>query len=127
MNSTTLKAMSKVELEKYLKFNGIKAKTNSASAMREAVLEARERIAHIEVLGVSVDIPIKHFRSKGIQEMWSKCEKDEDFDAFVQAVLNDDDKYAELLDACRDDDGELDVDAYSFAIASIFTSDELKN
>lgn len=126
MNKKALDAMTKAELEEYIRLIGIKTKAKSASEMRKTIEERRERVAHLTIMGVDVDIPVKHFRSQKVTEMWQKANNDADYDNLIAYIVGDE-KHDELIEACTDDTGELDVDAYSFVAASIFSSEELKN
>lgn len=126
MNSDYMAKMSAEELDELARFMGVSVvAAKSAESKARMIEERRSRVARVGVLGIEFEIPMKRVRDKRVSDLL-----DEKTDAATEEavrLLVGDGKFDELVAACTDDDGTVDVDAMGYAIAKIVCSDELKN
>lgn len=126
MNSDYMAKMSAEEMDELARFMGVSVvAAKSAESKARMIEERRSRVARVGVLGIEFEIPMKRVRDKRVSDLL-----DEKTDAATEEavrLLVGDGKFDELVAACTDDDGTVDVDAMGYAIAKIVCSDELKN
>ena len=120
--------MSKSELDEYANVIGIDVTGKKTVAQKVASIEsARERVADIDVLGMSVAIPIKRMHDKRVSDLvGKKLMSDDDATELMRLMLGDD-QMDSLVARATDDDGTVDIDAMGLAIARITSAEELKN
>lgn len=127
MNKEAMQNMTVRELEDYANSLGFTLKAATDKADKIDLLERkRARAATVSVLGLELSIEVKRFRSSKFADVINDRDRTAAklCDAF--AGLLGEEQYAKLIDACTEDDGEVDEDALAFAFATIIKSDELK-
>lgn len=127
MNKEAMQNMTVRELEDYANSLGFTLKAATDKADKIDLLERkRARAATVSVLGMELSIEVKRFRSSKFADVINDRDRTAAklCDAF--AGLLGEEQYAKLIDACTEDDGEVDEDALAFAFATIIKSDELK-
>lgn len=128
MKHEVLVALDTAELKEYARRLGIKVPNGmTKAAIVEMVEERRERSAEIEVLGVTVSVPIKRLHDKRVTDVLNSRDLTEEQLVEVFDSLVGDEKAKEIVDACTDEDGTLDVDAYAMCINHVIYNDKLKN
>lgn len=126
MNSDYMAKMSAEELDELARYMGVSiVAAKSAESKARMIQEKRSRVARVGVLGIEFEIPMKRVRDKRVSDLLEK-KTDASTEEAVRLLVGDD-KFAELVGACTDEDGTVDVDAMGYAIAKIMCSDELKN
>lgn len=130
MKPEYLKQMSREELDQYAAIaNYDLGKARSVDAKVSAIQEAREHVATVKVLGgLEVSIPIRRMHDKRLSDLLGRRGKlsDEDIEKLFVGLVGDDQAKA-IEERCTDDDGTVDVDAYSLAIAQVLGSQSAKN
>lgn len=128
MRHEALMAMSETELDGYARVIGIDVTGKKTVEKKVEEIEARrERTAEIDVLGVTLTVPIKRMRDKRVSDIMAKrVMSDADANKLLDLVLGKE-QINKLVQQATDSDGTVDIDALGFAIASIVTSDSLKN
>lgn len=130
MRPEYLKQMSREELDQYAAIaNYDLGKARSVDAKVSAIQEAREHVATVRVLGgLEVSIPIRRMHDKRLSDLLGKRGKlsDEDIETLFVGLVGDDQAKA-IEERCTDDDGIVDVDAYSLAIAQVLRAQSAKN
>lgn len=128
MNKAYLERMNGSELDDYANVLGIDTtKLKTERAKINLIEKRRERVGTIDVLGVEISIPIKRLHDKKLVERAPKDDAtDEEMLLFLQDLLGPE-QLEKLEEACTDEDGTVDIDAFSYAVAKIITSSELKN
>lgn len=127
MRHEVLMGMSKSELDDYAKVIGLDVTAKKTIALKvDAIETRRERVADIEVLGLTLSIPVKRMHDKRVTDICSKPLTDELATELLGLLLGDEQE-AKLIEAATDEDGTVDVEAMGLAIASITQSEELKN
>ena len=128
MRREVLMEMSKSELDEYAKVIGVDVTGKKTVTQKVASIEsARERVADIDVLGMSVAIPIKRMHDKRVSDLVAKKLMSDDDATELMSLLLGDDQMDSLIARATDDDGTVDVDAMGLAIARILGAEELKN
>lgn len=128
MRREVLMEMSKSELDEYAKVIGVDVTGKKTVTQKVASIEsARERVADIDVLGMSVAIPIKRMHDKRVSDLVAKKLMSDDDATELMSLLLGDDQMDSLVARATDDDGTVDVDAMGLAIARILGAEELKN
>lgn len=119
--------MSKTDLDDYAKAINLDISGKKTIEKKvDAILERKERTAEIDVLGITLLIPIKRARDKRVTDILAKTLTDESVSKLLMLLLGKDQMDA-LTEAATDDDGLIDVDALGLATAKIITSPDLKN
>jgi len=120
--------MSKSELDEYATALGIDTSGQKTIATKVDLIEKkRGKTADIDVLGMTVTIPIKRLHDKRVSDLVAKRPMtDADAEALLFLLLGDDQVQA-LYNRVTDDDGTIDVDALGLSMARIMESDDLKN
>lgn len=128
MRHEALMAMSETELDGYARVIGIDVTGKKTVEKKVEEIEARrERIAEIDVLGVTLAVPIKRMRDKRVADIMAKrAMSDADANKLLDLVLGKE-QVKKLVQQATDSDGTVDTDAIGFALVSVITSDELKN
>lgn len=128
MRKEVLETLSASELEGYAAVIGVdvsNVKTKKARIAR--IVEARERAADINALGMTLTVPIKRLHDKRVTDRLNGgVVGDEELMEIMAAILGED-QLAAIEAHCTDEDGTVDVDAYGVILAAVINSDELKN
>ena len=128
MNNEYLARMSAKELDEYGATLGIVMKSaKSKSDKLELIGQKRERCATVRALGIDFEIPIKRAHDKRVNDLLSKDGRTDTEAEEAMRLLLGDEQLNELVCACTDEDGSIDVDAMGLAYVKILSSDELKN
>lgn len=126
MRAENMALMDADELDDYARILGFSAKAARTPEEKAALIERkRGRTAVVEALGIEFEIQVKRARDKRVAD--AVAAGDDESCVLALSILLGDEQYAELLDACTDEDGTVDVDALGLAYARIVTSEELKN
>lgn len=128
MRKEFLMEMSGSELDGYAKVLGLDTTKAKAKARKiDIICSARERTAEIDVLGLTLSVPIKRLHDKRITD---KLNAEQLNDAQLESLMCDilGKEQLELLQShCTDEDGTIDVDAMAYAFNVILTSSAVKN
>lgn len=128
MRKEVLETLSASELKRYAAVIGVdvsNVKTKKARIAR--IVEARERTADINALGMTLTVPIKRLHDKRVTDRLNGgVVGDEELMEIMAAILGED-QLAAIEAHCTDEDGTVDVDAYGVILAAVINSDELKN
>lgn len=128
MRKEVLETLSASELEGYAAVIGVdvsNVKTKKARIAR--IVEARERTADVNALGMTLTVPIKRLHDKRVTDRLNGgVVGDEELMEIMAAILGED-QLAAIEAHCTDEDGTVDVDAYGVILAAVINSDELKN
>lgn len=128
MRKETLESLSAADLDLYARAIGCDVSKAKTKAQKVAAIEKRhERTADVEVLGVTVTIPIKRVYSKQMDELLMEIRKDGNGVYKALETLLGDEQYQTVVDAATDEDGTVDAVAIGFALDRLMRSDELKN
>ncbi|MDD6565956.1 MAG: hypothetical protein PUF11_04105 [Parafannyhessea umbonata] len=129
MKPEYLRQMSREELDQYASIAGYDlGKARSVDAKVSAIQEAREHVAAVKVLGgLEIEIPISRMHDKRLSDLLAKQDKtDDDVERLFVGLVGEDQAKA-VEERCTDDDGAIDVDAYSLAIAQVLHARAAKN
>lgn len=128
MRKEVLETLSASELEGYAAVIGVDVSNVKTKKARIAkIVEARERTADINALGMTLTVPIKKLHDKRVTDRLNGgIVGDEELMEIMAAILGED-QLAKIEEHCTDDDGTVDVDAYGVILAAVINSDELKN
>lgn len=128
MKHEVLMGMSKNELDEYAKIIGLDVSGKKTVAQKvEAIEKRRERTVEVDVLGLTLTIPIKRMRDKRVTDLVDKRPmSDEDATELLSLIVGDA-QMTLLVENVTDEDGTVDVDAMGLAMARILGSDDLKN
>lgn len=128
MKQAAMMEMSSEDIDLYAKVIGTDTTTlKTKKAKVEKVLEHRERRADIDLLGITVAVPIKNLHDKRVSDLVnSPTRSDASLEKAMTLILGDE-QMDRLMAAATDDDGLVDNDALGFAFTKLITSDELKN
>lgn len=128
MRKEVLETLSAEELEGYAAVIGVDVSNVKTKKARIAkIVEARERTADINALGMTLTVPIKKLHDKRVTDRLNGgIVGDEELMEIMAAILGED-QLAKIEAHCTDDDGTVDVDAYGVILAAVVNSDELKN
>ena len=128
MNRECMERMSASELDEYAKSCGIEVShARDKKDKLRIISERRERVASVRALGIDFEIPVKRVHDKRLTDLLGKQDMtDEDMTEAMGMMLGRE-QFDELVAACTDDDGTVDVNAMGVAYVRIVTSSELKN
>lgn len=128
MKHDVLVAMTDRELEDYARCCGIDIAGAGGRDEKVAAIErGRQRVASLRVLGLDLEIPVRKLRDKNLNDLLKRRSiTDEQADALMLQLLGEE-QSAKLMERVTDEDGVVDVDAYSMVIARILTDGDLKN
>lgn len=128
MRKEVLETLSASELEGYAAVIGVDVSNVKTKKARIAkIVEARERTADINALGMTLTVPIKRLHDKRVTDRLNGgVVGDEELMEIMAAILGED-QLAKIEAHCTDEDGTVDVDAYGVILAAVINSDELKN
>lgn len=128
MKHDLLLSSTSAQIDAYGRMIGVDVsglKTKKAKVAR--IESVRERVADIDVLGLTLHVPIKRMHDKRITDRINDPNMDDEKLSALMRDLLGDDQLAEVVDACTDEDGTIDTDALGIAWLSIEYSPELKN
>ena len=128
MRKETLLALTGAEIDEYAAMLGIDtSKIKAKAAKVERIEKARQRTVDVEVLGLTVTVPIKRLHDKRITDrMNAGMLSDKQFEELMADILGEE-QLARVFEHCTDEDGTIDVEAAAMFYTSIVKSDELKN
>lgn len=128
MNRECMERMSASELDEYAKSCGIEVShAKDKQDKLRIISERRERVATVRALGIDFEIPVKRVHDKRLTDLLGKQDMtDEDMTEAMVMMLGRE-QFDELVAACTDDDGTVDVNAMGVAYVRIVTSSALKN
>lgn len=128
MRKEVLETLSASELEGYAAVIGVDVSNVKTKKARIAkIMEARERTADVNALGMTLTVPIKRLHDKRVTDRLNGgIVGDEELMEIMAAILGED-QLAAIEAHCTDEDGTVDVDAYGVILAAVINSDELKN
>ena len=128
MKRSTLLRMTPEQLDGYARMLGFDVSGHETVEEKADAIEARrERVATIDVAGLSLTVPMKRLHDKRLIDKY-KCgiKTNSDLESFIRDLVGD-----EQMDAIRvlvtDEDGTVDADGYLLVLNAINTSNELKN
>lgn len=128
MNPEYMERMSAKELDEYAKSCGIQVtRLKSKQDKIRVINERRERSVIVRALGIDFEIPIKRVHDKRLADLINKPNATDDDMAEAMLLLLGQEQLDELVRACTEEDGSVDVDAMAVAYVRIITSKELKN
>lgn len=129
MKHEAMMSMSLGQLDQYGKVCGIDVTgMRSREEKVAAIEERRARTADIDVLGMTLSVPVRTLHDKRVVDMVnSPDELSEDEADRLMTMLLGEQQYESLVGHCTDDDGVVDVEAIALALHVILNSDDLKN
>ncbi|MGN0056476.1 MAG: hypothetical protein ACI360_08585 [Atopobiaceae bacterium] len=118
-------------LDAYARRVGADVGKASTKAEKVRVIERKlSHVAHVPVLGMEVDIPIKRMRDMRITTLVQRAAApgmtNDQYDQLLGLLVGKD-QHDAIVTRCTDEDGTIDQEAYGLAIDQILGSDELKN
>lgn len=128
MKHEVLMQLSKDELDSYASLLGIDVTGKKTVAQKVSAIEKRrERSEELDVLGMTIVIPMKRLDDKRVSDLANKrALNDEEAMELLRLIIGEDQTGA-LMDRVTDEDGTVDNPALGLAISRILRSDELKN
>lgn len=128
MKKETLLSLTAEEIDRYAGMLGVDTtKLGAKAAKVERIEKARQRSVDIEVLGMTLTVPIKRMHDKRITDrMGAGRLTDGQLDELMADLLGQD-QVSAVYEHCTDEDGTVDVEAVALVYSSIVRSDELKN
>ena len=128
MKHEVLMQLSKDELDSYASLLGIDVTGKKTIAQKVSAIEKRrERSEDLDVLGMTIVIPMKRLDDKRVSDLANKQTlTDEEAMELLRLIIGEDQTGA-LMDRVTDEDGTVDNPALGLAISRILRSDELKN
>lgn len=128
MNREYMERMSAKELDEYAKSCGIDvARIKSKQDKLRIIAERRERVATVRALGIDFEIPVKRVHDKRLSDLMNKQNMTDEDMTEAMVMLLGQEQLDELVSACTDEDGTVDVNAMGTAYVRIITAKELKN
>lgn len=128
MNKEFLARMSASELDEYGKVLGIEmAPAKTIEEKIDLIERRRERHVSICALGLDLSIPIKRAHDKRVIDLMEKQDRTDDETYEVMQLFLGEAQFGQLLNACTDEDGTIDINALGLVFVKIITSEELKN
>ncbi len=120
--------MSPEQLDGYARMLGFDVSGSKTVAEKvEAIEERRERVATVDVMGLSVTVPMKRLHDKRLMDKYAGgISTNSEMESFIADLVGDEQMRA-IRDLVTDDDGTVDADAYALVLGAINTADELKN
>lgn len=128
MKRSTLLRMTPEQLDGYARMLGFDVSGHETVEEKADAIEARrERVATIDVAGLSLTVPMKRLHDKRLIDKYKGGIKtNSDLESFIRDLVGD-----EQMDAIRvlvtDEDGTVDADGYLLVLNAINISNELKN
>ena len=128
MRKEVMLEMDAEQLDEYARVLGFDAgKARGVKAKAALIEKKREREAEIDVLGMTVRVPVKRMHDKRITDrLTGELTDDREAERLMRDLIGDE-QADELLERCTEEDGTVDADAFGYAIAKIAYSPELKN
>ena len=128
MRKEALLSLTGGEIDEYAALLGIDTTRLRAKAAKvERIEKARQRTADIEVLGLTLTVPIKKMHDKRITDRMSLGTlSDSQLDELMADLLGEG-QMSKVYEHCTDDDGTIDVEAVALVYSTIMKADELKN
>ncbi|MGN0034645.1 MAG: hypothetical protein ACI364_02830 [Coriobacteriales bacterium] len=129
MNTERLKAMSLTDIDGYARVLGLDTTGKKTKEAKVAAIEkARQRVAEVDVLGVTCTVPVRAVHDLGVGRTLRKGGRMTDAEAeeLMERLLGDE-QFAAVMEAATDDDGVVDSDAFGFGFWQLVNSDDLKN
>ena len=128
MRHDVMMEMSLEQLDLYGQVCGIDVSGKRTKAQKVALIEERRaRVADIDVVGMTLHVPVKAMHDKRVTDLLSRTDMTEAEADWLMGALLGDEQYQQLVDHCTDDDGVVDVNAVGLAFATIIRSPDLKN
>lgn len=129
MRHEVLMEMSIEQIDQYAKVCGIDVTGKRTKEAKIALIEERrERVADIDVLGITIAVPVRNLHDKRVTDaLGSKVPLTDEGASRLFVRLVGQEQYETLLERCTDDDGLVDVEALAIAFATVVHSPELKN
>ena len=120
--------MSLEQLDQYARACGIDATGKRTKAQKVALIEERRaRVADIDVLGMTLHVPVRAMKDKRVSDLLDRGDLTEaEADWLMRALLGEE-QYDSVIERCTDEDGVVDVSAVGLAFATLVRSEDLKN
>lgn len=118
-------------LDTYAKMYDIDVSEAPTKAKKVELIEKRlAHVAHIDVLGLTVSIPIRRLNDTRVTSLVSRLGMpgmtNEQCDELLVLLVGKE-QHDRIIERCTDEDGIIDQNAFALAITEIVTSDQLKN
>lgn len=128
MKRSTLLRMTPEQLDGYARMLGLDVSGHETVEEKADAIEARrERVATIDVAGLSLTVPMKRLHDKRLIDKYEGGVKtNSELEDFISDLLGEK-QMQSLRDACTDEDGTVDADGYMVLLESINVAEELKN
>lgn len=128
MNPEYMARMTAAELDEYAKALGFSVVSKKGRDAKSKIIEERRaRCATVRALGIDFEIPIRRMHDKRVVDLFANARKDDSAASeFMEAVLGAE-QMEQLVEACTEPDGSVDVDAMGLAMVRIAYAPELKN
>lgn len=128
MRKETLLSLTGGEIDAYAEVLGIDTtKLKAKAAKVEKIEKARQRAVDIDVLGMTLTVPIKKMHDKRITDRMNSGRLDDrQLDALMADLLGEE-QLAKVYEHCTDEDGTIDVEAVALVYTTLVKADELKN
>ena len=128
MRKETLLSLTGGEIDAYAEVLGIDTtKLKAKAAKVEKIEKARQRAVDIDVLGMTLTVPIKKMHDKRITDRMNSGRLDDrQLDALMVDLLGEE-QLAKVYEHCTDEDGTIDVEAVALVYTTLVRADELKN
>lgn len=128
MKRSTLLRMTPEQLDGYARMLGFDVSGHETVEEKADAIEARrERVATIDVAGLSLTVPMKRLHDKRLIDKYEGGVKtNSELEDFISDLLGEE-QMQSLRDACTDEDGTVDADGYMVLLESINAAEELKN
>lgn len=128
MKRSTLLRMTPEQLDGYARMLGLDVSGHETVEEKADAIEARrERVATIDVAGLSLTVPMKRLHDKRLIDKYEGGVKtNSELEDFISDLLGEE-QMQSLRDACTDEDGTVDADGYMILLESINVAEELKN
>lgn len=120
--------MSLEQLDQYARACGIDATGKRTKAQKVALIEERRaRVADIDVLGMTLHVPVRAMKDKRVSDLLDRGDLTEaEADWLMRALLGEE-QYDSVIERCTDEDGVVDVSAVGLVFATLVRSEDLKN
>lgn len=128
MNREQMLRMSPAELDGYARAMGFSVRGAKTAEQKAALIEERRgRVAEVQLLGVTVAVPIKRLHDKRVTDLLAKGDRTDEETERVARMIVGDEQWEAVVAAATEDDGTVDNDALGYAIVALLTSRDLKN
>ncbi len=120
--------MSPEQLDDYARLLGFDVSGCASKDEKVEEIESRrERVATIDVAGLSLTVPMKRLHDKRIMDKYKGGVKTNSrLEEFISDLLGEEQMQA-VRDLCTDEDGTVDAEGYLMVLSAVNQSDELKN